>query len=156
VDKLIEKTDLHAECRYMCSFLREITCHHAGPTGQTLTQNHLPVARWMEVGSCGQFLFSGWPPLSSNQDSTYPDTTGHSWIASGPTKATAHPVERCRALQHRRAPVANAKRCNILLLPTVKAGRGCSNRTQLMTLLPKSWRHTARKCTRQQEPGLKH
>jgi len=28
-------------------------------------------------------------PRSGNLDSTYQDTTGHSWIASGPTKATA-------------------------------------------------------------------
>ena len=32
-------------------------------------------------------------------------------------------------------------------LPTVQAGGGCSDYTQLMTLLPNGWRH---KCTRQQ------
>jgi len=37
-------------------------------------------------------------------------------------------------------------------LPTVQAGGGgCSNCTQLMTLLPNGWRHMARKCTWQQQ-----
>ena len=155
MDKLIEKTDLHAECRYMCSFLREITCHHAGPTGQTLTQNHLPVARWMEVGSCGQFLFSGWPHYLATR--IQPTQTLLGTPESLPDQPRPlHILSKDAGPCSTDVPVANAKRCNILLLPTVKAGRGCSNRTQLMTLLPKSWRHTARKCTRQQEPGLKH
>jgi len=41
VDKLIEKADLHGRIgRYTttCSYFREIACHHAGPSGQTLTQ----------------------------------------------------------------------------------------------------------------------
>jgi len=45
----------------VCSFLREIACHHTGPSGQTPNKQHLPVARWMDVGSGGQFLSSRWP-----------------------------------------------------------------------------------------------
>jgi len=45
----------------MCSFLCKIACHRAG---QKLThspnKHHLLVARWLEVSSGGQFLFSGW------------------------------------------------------------------------------------------------
>jgi len=33
-------------------------------------------------------------PLSDNQDSIYLDATGHSWITSRPTKATAHLVNK--------------------------------------------------------------
>jgi len=41
-------------------------------------------------------------------------------------------------------------------LPTVQAGGGCSDCTQLMMLLPNGWRHTARKCTWQQLHCLSH
>jgi len=60
------------------------------------------------------------------QDWTYPDATGHSWIASGPNKATAHPLKRSGALQQlTRVVVANAKRCHILsTAPTVQAWVG--------------------------------
>jgi len=52
---------------------------------------------------------------SGNQDLTYLDATGHSWITSEPTKATVHPVQRSGALkQPTCALVANAKRCHIL------------------------------------------
>jgi len=68
----------------------------------------------MEVGSGGQFL-QWMTPLAGNQDSVYLDATGHSRIASGPTKATAHPVESTGALQQPTcAFVANAKQCHIL------------------------------------------
>ena len=107
-------------------------------------KHYLPVVRWMEVGTCGQLLSTG-DLLSSNQDSTYLDATGHSWIASRPTKATAHPSSNWCAL------LANAKWCCIVnSCPQSKLEGGCSNSTQLMTLLLNGWSHTARKCILQQ------
>ena len=80
----------------------------------------------MEVGFGGQFLSSGWSHYLGNQDFTYLDATEHSWIAFGPTKATAHPVERNGALQQlTRTLVANAKRCHYCQqLLKVDAGGG--------------------------------
>jgi len=46
---------------------------------------------------------------------TYPDATGHSQIAPGSTKATAHPIARSAALQQSTcALVINAKQCHIV------------------------------------------
>jgi len=88
-------------------------------------------------------------PLSSNQDLTYLDTTGHSWITSRPNKATVHPVKKVEPCCNRHVPLwqmpNDVTYCQ--QLPTVQAGGGCSNCAQLMTLLPNGWRHMARKCT---------
>jgi len=79
------------------------------------------------------------------------------WITSGPTKATAHPVKRSGALQQTTcALVAKAKRCHILSSNVNRCHQsklegGCSDCTQLMMLLLNDWRHTACKCTRQQQ-----
>jgi len=87
-------------------------------------------------------------PLSDNQDSMYPDATGHSRIVSGPTKATAFPVKRTGPCSNRHVPLwqmpNNVTYCQ--QLPTVQAGGSCSDCTQLMTLLPNvggqvRWRH---------------
>jgi len=102
----------------MCFFLHEIACHHAGPSGQTLTQQTSSPSGEMN-GSRLQWSNPLWwmTPLSCNQDSTYLDTTGHSraWITSRPTKVTVHPVKRSGALQQPTyALVANTKWCHIL------------------------------------------
>jgi len=64
---------------------------------------------------------------------------------------TVNPVEALQ--QPTSALVANAKRCHIL---SVAAHRpiwrvGCNDCTQLMTLTLNGWRHTAHKCTWQQQ-----
>jgi len=63
-------------------------------------------------------------PLSGNQDSTYPDATG-------PTKATAHPVERSEALQQRQTISHIVDSC-----PQSKLEAWLQHYSQLMTLLP--------------------
>jgi len=135
---------------YNCVFLPLQNCL---PSCRPLWTNTHPTniissgeMRWMEVGS---YLVDD-PTTRQPGFNPYLDATKHSWIISWPTKATAHPVKRSAALQQLTcALVANAKQCHIL--PTVQAGGGCSDCTQLMALLPNGWRHMAHKCIRQQQ-----
>ena len=72
-------------------------------------------SQWRDEWKSALVVNSSLVDNPSKQDSTYPDATGHSWITSGPTKATAHPVERSGALQQLTCNlVANAKRFHIL------------------------------------------
>jgi len=93
-----------------------IACHHVGLSEQTLSQQTSSPSGEMNGSRLWWSIPLYWmTPLSGNQDLTYPDATGHSWIASGPTKATVHPVERSGALQQPTcALVANVKRCQIM------------------------------------------
>ena len=68
-------------------------------------------------------------------------------------QGTVHPVEKVLPCSNWRAIVSNAKLCHILSTAAHRPSWrvGCSNCTQLMMLPLKSWTHTARKCTRQQQ-----
>jgi len=101
---------------------------------QSPNKHHLPVARWMAVSSGGQFLSSGWHhylETSIRPTKTLPGTPESLLDQPRPLPLWQMPNNVTYSQQ----------------LPTVQAGGCCSNCTQLMTLLPNGWRHTARKCT---------
>ena len=95
-------------------------------------------------------------PLSSNQDLIYQDSTGHSWITSGPTRPVHILSKEVGPCSNRHVPLwqipSDVTYCQ--QPPSVQAGGGCSDCIQLMTLLPNGWRHTVRKCTRQQQQSI--
>jgi len=150
----------HRRCITMCSFLREIACHHACASGQTLTEQTSSPSGEMNGSRLRWLLSVQWmTSLSCNQDSTYLDATGHSWIESGPTKATALPVERSGALQQPTcALVANAKRCHILSTAAHSPSWRGLQRLHSADDVATEWlkgRRTACKCTRQQHPSTR-
>jgi len=112
-------------------------------------KHHLSVTRWMKVGSGGQFHSSAWPH--------YPATRiqpTHTLL--GTAELLPDQIRPLHILSKEEGPCSN---WHVLLwqmpnnvtycqqLSTVQAGGGCSDCTQLITLLPNGWRYTARKCT---------
>ena len=130
----------HSYSHYVtvCSSLCEIACHHTGLSGQTVIKQTSSPSGEMNGTRLRWLIHLYWMTLlSGNQDSIYVDVTGHFKIASGPTKATVHPVKRSGALQQSIcAVVSNAKRCHILSTAAHRPSWrvGCSDCTQLMTL----------------------
>jgi len=127
----------------MSSFLYKIACHHAGPSGQTLTQQTSSPSDEMNGSQLRWSIPPQWMiPLSSKEDSTYLDNTGYSWTASGPTKITAHLLKEVWPCSNRHVSLWQTSNdvTYSQQLPTVQAGGDCSDCTQLMTLLPNGWR----------------
>jgi len=97
-------------------------------------KHHLAVGRWMENWKI-YFLKDEWKlapvaisSLVDNSTIWLPafdlDASGHSWITSGPTKATAHPVEKSGAMQQPWLVVANAKQFTCCQQLSTVQGRG--------------------------------
>jgi len=141
----------------MCSFLCKIACHHAGPSGHTLThspnKHHLPVARWLEVSSGGQFLFSGWPHYPATRIWSTQTLLGTPELHPGQPRPLRILLEEVGPCSNWHVPLWQTPNdvAYYQQLSTVQAEGGCSDCTQLMTLLPNDSRHMARKCTRQQQ-----
>jgi len=115
-------------------------CHHTGHSGQAPTHKyHILVARWMEVGSSGQFLSSEWPHYPANRiqptkmllgtPESLPDQPRPLRILSKEVGSCSNwHVPLCQLLK-------DVTYCQ--QLPTLQArGGGCSYYTQLMSLLP--------------------
>jgi len=103
VDKLIEKTGLHAKlslhilCVPSSAKLPAIT--QAAVDRHSPNKRHLPVVRWMEVGSGGQFLSNAWPYYPATRIWPTQTLLGTPELLLDQPRPLCNPVESSSTLQ---------------------------------------------------------